>query len=181
MNKSLGQRICLIGMSSTGKSTLAHRLGEKLNLPVVHLDQLHHLPDGNWVKRPREEFISLHDTAIQKQEWIMEGNYTQTMPQRFDRASTIIHLKMNRFMCLYRFIRRYFERKRGKACYGSPENLEEKLNLSVIWWIIEPQFLNKSRNRKNRLREALLKKHQDKIIVMKSFSEIDNFIKSAEI
>lgn len=34
------EKILIIGCSGSGKSTLAVALGEKLGLPVVHLDQL---------------------------------------------------------------------------------------------------------------------------------------------
>ena len=34
------ERILIIGCSGSGKSRLARQLGQKLGLPVVHLDQL---------------------------------------------------------------------------------------------------------------------------------------------
>lgn len=34
------RRVLIIGNSGGGKSTLARRLGEKLGLPVIHLDVL---------------------------------------------------------------------------------------------------------------------------------------------
>ena len=43
------QRIIIIGCGGAGKSTLARKLGEVLDLPVVHLDQLFWKP--NWHRR----------------------------------------------------------------------------------------------------------------------------------
>ena len=40
----LGPRICIMGPSNSGKSTLADAIARACDLPVVHLDQLHHLP-----------------------------------------------------------------------------------------------------------------------------------------
>lgn len=50
----LGNRICIIGRSSCGKSTLADALGRKYHLPIVHLDKLYHLPHGAFISRPKE-------------------------------------------------------------------------------------------------------------------------------
>ena len=51
------ERIMIIGCGGSGKSTLARQLGQKLNMPVVHLDQLWWLP--GWVERDRESFDAL--------------------------------------------------------------------------------------------------------------------------
>ena len=50
------EKILIIGCSGSGKSTLAVALGEKLGLPVVHLDQLW-WKEG-WRNVTREEFDS---------------------------------------------------------------------------------------------------------------------------
>lgn len=39
------KRIMLIGSGGSGKSTLARELGEKLNIPVYHLDVLFWKPN----------------------------------------------------------------------------------------------------------------------------------------
>lgn len=57
---TLGPRLCIIGPSNSGKSTLAAAIGRRRDLPVVHLDQLHHRPGSQWQARPREEFVALH-------------------------------------------------------------------------------------------------------------------------
>lgn len=76
----LGTRICVLGPSNSGKSTLAAAIGRKLGIEVVHLDQLHHVPSSDWQPRPANEFLALHDEAINREQWVMEGNYSSCMP-----------------------------------------------------------------------------------------------------
>lgn len=42
-------KIAVIGYSGSGKSTLAGVLGERYDIPVLHLDRVHFLPD--WQER----------------------------------------------------------------------------------------------------------------------------------
>lgn len=72
----LGPRLCILGPSNSGKSTLADAIGRARDLPVVHLDQLYHLPHTDWQPRPTVEFIALHDAAIQAPRWVLDGNYS---------------------------------------------------------------------------------------------------------
>ncbi len=44
-------------------TSLAVAIGTARKLPVIRLDQLYHLPQTNWVPRPRDEFGQLRDTA----------------------------------------------------------------------------------------------------------------------
>ena len=56
------ERILMIGCGGAGKSTLARALGEKLGLPVVHLDKLWWT--GNWENVPLEEFDARLTAAL---------------------------------------------------------------------------------------------------------------------
>ena len=56
------ERIVIIGCGGAGKSTLARQLGEKLDIPVVHLDKLFWRP--GWVQVSKEEFDKLHREAL---------------------------------------------------------------------------------------------------------------------
>lgn len=104
----IGKRIAIIGPSCAGKSTLAHNLGARLGYPVTHLDQIHHLPNTDWQPRNKTDFIADHDALIQQDEWVMEGNYSSAMPQRFERADTVIWIDPPLLGFLYRYIRRSF-------------------------------------------------------------------------
>lgn len=172
----LGQRICLIGPAGAGKSTLAFKLGEHFNFPVIHLDKLHHEPSGNWIARPKEGFLKDHNQAIAADQWVIEGNYTRSMPQRFDRADTIIIIEINRFVSLYRHTMRYIKQKCGiEKRYGQPDNVEDHYNMSMVWWILQPKILDKKRREKMKIRNALLEKHREKLIYIRSFKEMNQF------
>jgi adenylate kinase family enzyme len=109
----LGPRICIMGPSNSGKSTLAEAIAKARGLQVVHLDQLHHLPHTDWVPRPPAEFTALHDAAIAGDRWVMDGNYSRLLPQRLRRATGLILLDVPTTTSLYRYIRRcWFERDR---------------------------------------------------------------------
>lgn len=175
--KQLSQRICIIGPAGSGKSTLAFRLGKYFDFPVVHLDKLHHEPSGNWVARPKEDFLKDHDEAITKDKWVIDGNYTKSMPQRFERADTIIIIEINRFVSLYRHTMRYLKQKYGiEKRYGQPDNINDRYNMSMIWWILQPKILDKKRRNKMKIRNALLDQHKEKIINIRSFKQMEQFM-----
>lgn len=132
--KSLGERIVIIGPSNAGKSTLSVAIAQKIAVPAIHLDQYHHLPNTNWQKRPEEEFKSLHDQAILADRWVMEGNYSQLMPQRCARATGAILLTSNRWLRLYRYFKRTLINNADRA--GHLDGAQDSIKWSMIDWII---------------------------------------------
>ncbi len=128
MLDKLGPRICILGPSNSGKSTLADAVARKLNLPVVHLDQLFHQPHTNWVPRPETEFLHLHDLAIRQEQWVIEGNYTRCIAQRLAHATGFILLDVSTVSSLVRYFRRcWFERERRGALIGSMDSVKWKM------------------------------------------------------
>ncbi len=161
---ALGRRICVLGPSNSGKSTLAAAVARKLGLPVVHLDQLYHLPGTDWQPRPAVEFVALHDAAIVDESWVMDGNYSLCLPQRLRRATGVILLDISATASLLRYFRRtLFERGRIGALDGGKD--------SVKWLMIRHICVVSPKNRK---RYAVL---FDDIelpkIYLKSMDEID--------
>lgn len=116
----LGPRICIMGPSNSGKSTLAAAIARARGLTPVHLDQLHHLPNTDWQPRPEEEFIALHDEALSGTSWVMDGNYSRCLPQRLARATGVILLDTSTATSLLRYLRRsWFERDRLGGLEGA--------------------------------------------------------------
>jgi adenylate kinase family enzyme len=121
----LGDRICILGPSNSGKSTLADAIGRKRNLEVVHLDLLFHLPNTDWEQRPQSEFVALHDAAIAGERWVMDGNYSIGMPQRFQRATGLILLDISTPASLLRYFRRtLLERERRGGLEGGRDSIK---------------------------------------------------------
>jgi adenylate kinase family enzyme len=121
----LGERICILGPSNSGKSTLAEAIARKRGLEVVHLDLLYHLPNTDWEVRPTDEFLALHDAAIARERWAIDGNYSKCMPQRFARATGLILLDISTPASLFRYCRRtLFERERIGALEGGRDSIK---------------------------------------------------------
>ena len=121
----LGPRICIMGPSNSGKSTLATAIGRSRGLAPVHLDQLHHRPNTDWRPRPDEEFIALHDEAILGARWVMDGNYSRCLPQRLARATGFILLDTSTANSLFRYMRRsWFEPERPGGLAGGGDSVK---------------------------------------------------------
>lgn len=127
--ESLGPRIIILGPSNSGKSALAQRISHKQNLPIIHLDQLYHYPNTNWKPRPFEEFSALHDLAIHESSWVMEGNYTKTLPARLTQATGFILLDSTTIMSLFRYgYRTWFQKEaRLGALSGNQDSIKWKM------------------------------------------------------
>ena len=137
----LGPRICIMGPSNSGKSTLAVAIAESRGLPAVHLDQLHHRPNTDWLPRSDEAFFALHDQAIAGARWVMEGNYSRCLPQRLARATGVILLETPMMTSLLRYVRRsWFERARHGALDGGRD--------SVTWAMIRHILVTTPANRR---------------------------------
>lgn len=144
--ETLGNRIMICGPSNAGKSTLALVLGRRLGAEVHHLDLFRHVPNTDWVQRSDDEFAALHDAAIAGECWVMEGNYSKLMPQRFERATGIILLGDSRWANFFRYLRRTLFEKRARP--GSLAGDKDSIKWEMIRWILIVQPKLRSANHK---------------------------------
>lgn len=99
------ERIMIIGCGGSGKSTLARALGEKTQIPVVHLDQIWWSP-GNWQHLEQEEFDMRLAEAVEEPRWIIDGNFNRTIQMRLQQCDTVIYLDFPAVVCLFSWIKR---------------------------------------------------------------------------
>lgn len=131
------QRIMIIGFSGCGKSTLARRIGRILSIEPTHIDALHWLP--GWVESDREHKIKLLKPVLEMDSWIIEGNYPRILwRERIEKSDTIIFLDYNRFLCLWRVIKRRIMYN-GKTRPDMGKGCKEKLDIEFLRWVIYDQ------------------------------------------
>ena len=127
------KRVAVIGSGGAGKSRLATLLGARTGLPVVHLDQRYWGP--GWTPVPDDEWEAVVRELAAADEWIIDGNYSPTLPARLARADTVVFLDLPRLVCLWAVTRRalrYWGRSRPDMAEGVNENLRPAF-LRWIW------------------------------------------------
>lgn len=92
------KRIIIIGCPGSGKSTFARELQKRTNLPLYYLDMLYWNADRTTV--PKEEFRRRLGEVLQKDRWIIDGNYNSTMEMRMAVCDTVIVLDYPTEVCL---------------------------------------------------------------------------------
>jgi adenylate kinase family enzyme len=126
------ERILIVGGCGAGKSTLARALGQKLNIPVVHLDRL--FWQAGWQSVSHEVFDLRLCNTLSEPRWIIDGNFDRTLPERLTRCDTVIDLNYPRRVCITGVLRRVvlnYGRVREDMADGCPE----KLDFSFLRWI----------------------------------------------
>ncbi len=164
-------KIIVIGSAGAGKSTFSKELADKLSIKVYHLDCFMWKP--RWEVTERDYQIEIQRNIMRNKTWIIDGNYNGTMTLRMDASDTIIFLDVNRWVCLYRVIKRFFQYK-GKSRPDMQKDCPERLNkdfLKFVWYYPKKQKLQ--------VEERLDKvKNKKQIVVLRNKREIRAFLNS---
>jgi adenylate kinase family enzyme len=134
------RRVSVVGVSGSGKTTVARSLAERLGAPLVELDGLMHQRD--WQPRPEDEFKEEVERATLQPEWVIDGNYRQVVIEGpvWQRADTVVWLDVPRLTVMRRLIARTVRRAvtREVLWNGNREPLSNFMSLdrerSVIVW-----------------------------------------------
>lgn len=163
------KRILVIGSGGSGKSTLATKLGQLLNLEVIHLDKFYWR--AGWVEPSKEEWLHTVMDLINRDSWIIDGNYSGTLELRMQRCDTIVFLDLSRLVCIWRIVKRNLRYRRG----GRPDMAEgchEKLDLEFVSWV-----WNYSRRSRPKVVERIRRHAGDKrVIWLRSNADVEEFL-----
>lgn len=146
-----GRRIMVYGVTGSGKTTLARRLGEITGIPWHSVDDLTWEP--GWVPVPGDEQRRRVEAICGGKEWIIDSAYGKWLDVPMARAEVVVALDYPRWFSLQRLVRRTLMRiiDGRRICNGNRETLR---NLFASDTIIVWHFKSFARKRERMRRWA---------------------------
>jgi len=166
-------KIAVIGYSGSGKSTLARKLHGTYQIPVLHLDRVHHMPGWQERELHREQQI-VQDFLEQNSAWVIDGNYSKlSFERRMEEADQIIMLLFPPLTCFLRAFRRYLT-FRNRTRPDMAEGCQEKFDWEFVKWIL---WEGRSKGAKARY-AAIAAKYPHKTVILKHQRQLQAFTDS---
>ena len=156
------KKIIVIGCPGSGKSTVSRALHNKTGIPLYHLDMMYWNADKTTVEK--SVFLERLSDVLEKDEWIIDGNYGSTMELRMAACDTVIFLDYPLEICLDGI-----KERRGKPRSDMPwiETEEDAEFIEFIKSYDEQQ--------KPKVLELLEKYSNKNIVVLESREQADAF------
>lgn len=157
------RRVNVVGTSSSGKTTFARALAERLGVPHVELDALHWEP--NWTEASGEVMRDRVAAAVGGEAWVVDGNYSVSRDLVWGRAQAVIWLDYPLRTILRRYLARTRSRLRSQEeIWPGTGNRERWRNHLVgreglLWWILTTY------HRRRREYPVLLGQHPELAVV----------------
>lgn len=123
-------RIAVIGCGGSGKTYVARRLAEHLNLPLTHLDGVYY--DADWNPLPQDDFADRQRELVARPRWLIEGNYASTLPIRLASADTVIFLDLPAIACLAGILERRWRYRGGRH---ARDGVYDRISWSFVRYI----------------------------------------------
>ena len=162
------KRIIVIGCPGSGKSTFSRALHNKTGIPLYHLDMMYWNEDKTTVEK--SVFLDRLSAALDKDEWIVDGNYVSTMELRLAACDTVIFLDYTLEVCLDGI-----RERRGKPRSDMPWTETEE-DAEFIEFIKSYEEAQKPKVLK------LLEEYSDKkVIIFTSRKEADEFLRGDKL
>lgn len=157
------KKVIVIGCPGSGKSTVSRALHNKTGIPLYHLDMMYWNADKTTVEK--SVFLERLSAVLEKNKWIIDGNYGSTMDLRMAACDTVIFLDYPLDVCLDGI-----KERRGKPRSDMPW-IETEEDAEFIEFI-----KNYNEQQKPKVLE-LLEKYGDKnIVILRSREQADAFL-----
>jgi len=167
------KRILIIGNAGSGKTTFAKALAEKTQLPLIHLDKLFWC--GEWEHLSRDEFDTILQEELDKDEWIIDGNFGRTIPHRFKYCDTVFYFDLPTITCLWgstvRVVKNY-----GKSRDDMGGNCPEYFDRQKV--SLYKAIFSFNRTNRKKYRKLLGEQKNKNVVIFKSRKQAYSYLNS---
>ena len=167
-------RILVYGVTGSGKSTAALRIGEVTGLPVTLVDELTWLP--GWIPVEADTQLEIIDAITAEDRWVLDSSYGAWLDIVLPRVQLVVGLDYPRWFSLQRLIRRTAHGvvTGAQRCNGNTESLANALSRnSIVRW----HFSSFSRKRE-RIRAWATSPDAPETLVFSSARELEAWLDS---
>jgi len=161
------KKVLILGPSGTGKTTLCRELGEKMNLEILHLDEVYWKKD--WENINKEDFdVALKNFLRKKDKWVIDGNYSNNahFKYRLDVADTIIYLDYGvnaALQGIHKRARMYKHITRSDMADGCIEGIDQIFLQYVAFYDYRNKMLKAIVNRYKNKKKIMIFKSREKL------------------
>ncbi len=162
----------------SGKSTLTRKIGHKFSIPRLELDRLWFEAGGHdclvsgctdeekqlvteKIRQKISDFLSVNN------QWIVDGTHSKVQPLVAQKADTVVLIQRSILKRLFSHVVRVIK---GKDRHPETSWWEDLLHTKTIF----DRWLRGGHNTQNEA--AML--YKDKLVILKSFKEIDDYFNS---
>ena len=157
------KKVIIIGCCGSGKSTFARQLHACTGIPLFHLDQLNWNADKTTVEK--EVFLKRVQDVIQKDSWIIDGNYGSSIEMRMQACDTVFFLDYPVDVCIQGIHERV-----GKVRTDMPW-VEDEVDEELIKFV-----KNYERDDRPEVLELLAKYSDKNIIIFRSRKDAKTYL-----
>ena len=178
----VGRRIAVWGVTGSGKTTLARRLGEMLGVGVVELDAIRHARGWDSTDWPEFREVLTRRLESMPDGWVVEGSYSAIMDVYHSRIDTMVWIHLPFRTTFWRLLKRTVSRGIMRTQLYTPTGPHESLALSFfcrrsfLWWSISA---HRSSSEKRRERIAALPP-EVRVYELRSPREVEAFAYAVE-
>lgn len=162
-------RITILGLSASGKTTLAKKIAKRTGIPRLEIDRTwfsegdHSAKSEKEKERVRKKIEAEVAKFIKKPNWVSDGLYRRVQPEILMRADIIVFLDVPLWRRWIRHAKRIYRKDRH------PE---------LDWWSELSHFhaMLKLAGDRFKYLQKFLEKYPEKVVRLKSGKDIGNFL-----
>lgn len=162
-------RITILGLSASGKTTLAKQIAEHTGIPRLEIDRTWFSEGGHSAKSEKEKEHARKKIEaevakfIKKPDWVSDGLYRRVQPKILARADIIVFLDVPLWRRWVRHAKRIFKKDR---------------HLELNWWSEMSHFhaMIKLAGDRFKYLQKFLEKYPEKVVRLKSKRDVEHFL-----